>query len=154
MTRTPPSLLLLLGLAGAAAGWILELALISMGRPLVPQPITLGIALGAIGILLVLVALPVFRVARKVPGARVDPFYATRVVLLAKSSSLAGAMVTGVSASILVFLLTRSVMPAVGSVSMAVVTAVGAVVLLAGGLIAEKMCTLPPDDDTPEEHPA
>lgn len=154
MTRTPPSLLFLLGLAGAAAGWILELALISMGRPLVPQPITLGIALGAIGILLVLVALPVFRVARKVPGARVDPFYATRVVLLAKSSSLAGAMVTGVSASILVFLLTRSVMPAVGSVSMAVVTAVGAVVLLAGGLIAEKMCTLPPDDDTPEEHPA
>jgi len=154
MTRTPPSLLVLLGLAGAAAGWILELALISMGRPLVPQPITLGIALGAIGILLVLVALPVFRVARKVPGARVDPFYATRVVLLAKSSSLAGAMVTGVSGAILVFLLTRSVMPAVGSVSMAVVTAIGAVVLLAGGLIAEKMCTLPPDDDTPEEHPA
>lgn len=154
MTRTSPSLLVLLALAGAAAGWILELALVSMGRPLVPQPITLGIALGVIGILLVLVALPVNRVARKVPGARVDPFYATRVVLLAKSSSLAGAMVTGVSGAILVFLLTRSVLPAVGSVSMAVVTAIGAVVLLAGGLIAEKMCTLPPDDDTPEEQAA
>ena len=91
---------------------------------------------------------------RKVPGAHVDPFYATRVVVLAKASSLAGALVTGLAAAILVFLLTRSVLPAVGSLTMAVVTAVGAVVLLAGGLVAEKMCTLPPEDDTPKESPA
>lgn len=154
MTRTQPSLLIILGLAGAVAGWMLELALVSSGRPAIIPPITLGIAVGLIGILMVIVALPVWRVVRKVSGARVDPFYATRVVLLAKSSSLAGAMVTGLAGAVLVFLLTRSVLPAVGSVSMAVVTAIGAVVLLAGGLIAEKMCTLPPDDDAPKETPA
>lgn len=152
MTRTRPSLLFVLALAGAVAGWVLELTMVSMGRPLLPQPATLGIALGVIGVGVVLAALPVFRVARKVAGARVDPFYATRVVLLAKSSSLAGALVTGLSAAILVFLLTRSVVPAVGSVSMAVVTLVGAVVLLAGGLVAEKMCTLPPDEDGSKEN--
>ena len=152
MTRTPPALLLVLGLAGAVAGWVLELVMVSMGRPLLPQPVTLGIALGVIGVANVIAALPVWRVVRKVAGARVDPFYATRVVLLAKASSLAGALVSGLGAAILVFLLTRSVLPAAGSVSMAVVTLIGAVVLLVGGLVAEKMCTLPPDDDAPKEH--
>ena len=149
MTRTRPSLLLVLGLAGAVAGWMLELAMVSSGRPAVIPPITFGIAIGSIGILIVTFAWPVYRVVRKVEGARVDPFYATRVVLLAKSSSLAGAIVTGLAAAVLVFLLTRSVLPAAGSVSMAVVTLVGAVVLVAGGLLAEKMCTLPPEDDDP-----
>ena len=154
MTRTPVSLLVVLGAAGAAVGWFAELMLVASGRPAVIPPITLGIALGLIGVLIVLLALPVFRVTRKVAGARVDPFYATRVVLLAKASSLAGAMVTGLAGAILAFLLTRSVLPAVGSVSMAVVTAVGAVVLLVGGLVAEKMCTLPPEDDGTKESPA
>ena len=154
MTRTRPSVLLLLGAAGAVLGWFVELALVASGRPAVIPPITLGVAVGLIGVLIVLLALPISRVTRKVAGAHVDPFYATRVVLLAKASSLAGALVTGLAAAILVFLLTRSVLPAVGSVTMAVVTVVGAVVLLVGGLIAEKMCTLPPEDDGTKESPA
>jgi hypothetical protein len=46
-----------------------------------------------------------------------------------------------------VFLLTRSVVASASSVGMAAVTLVGAGILLAGGLVAEKMCTLPPEDD-------
>ena len=151
MTRTRPSLLLVLGAVGAIVGWFLEFALVAAGRPALPTPITLGPALGLIGILIVLLAFPVYRVVRKVPGAKVDPFYATRVVLLAKASSMAGAMVCGFAVAILAFLLTRSVLPAVGSVTMAAVTTAGAIVLLAGGLIAEKMCTLPPEDDGTKE---
>ena len=151
MTRTRPSLLLALGLAGAIVGWFLEVVLVASGRPAVIPPVTLGAAVGLIGILIVLLALPIHRVVRKVPGAQVDPFYATRIVLLAKSSSMAGALVSGLGVAILAFLLSRSVLPAVGSVTMAVVTTVGAIVLLAGGLIAEKMCTLPPEDDGTKE---
>ena len=154
MTRTPASLLMILGAAGAVVGWFAELMLVASGRPAVIPPITLGIAVGLIGVLIVLLALPVFRVTRKVPGARVDPFYATRVVLLAKASSLAGALVTGLAGAILVFLLTRSVLPAGGSVAMAIVTVVGALLLLIGSLVAEKMCTLPPDDDLPRDSTA
>jgi hypothetical protein len=154
MTRTAPGPLFVLALAGAVVGWMLEVGLVASGRPALIPPFTLGLAVASTGIIIVLVALPVFRVVRKVPGARVDPFYATRVVLLAKASSLAGALAVGFAAAILVFLLTRSVLPAVGSVSMSVVTVVGAVLLLVGGLIAEKMCTLPPDDDGPKESPA
>ena len=149
MTRTRPSTLVVLGVIGAALGWLLEFGLVALGRAVAIPPVTLGAALGVIGVVIVLLALPVFRVVRKVEGARVDPFYATRVVLLAKASSLAGALATGLAAAILVFLLTRSVLPAGASLTMAVVTVIGAVALLAGGLVAEKMCTLPPDDDSP-----
>jgi hypothetical protein len=153
VTRTRPSALILLGVIGAVVGWFLELGMLATGRPLVIPPVTFGIALGVIGIALVVLALPVFRVVRKLPGARVDPFYATRVVLLAKASSVAGAAATGVALAILTFVLTRSVLPAVGSVSMSVVTSIGAVVVLVGGLVAEKMCTLPPDDDGSNDDP-
>jgi hypothetical protein len=148
MTRTRPSILLLLAVLGGAAGWFLEVALVASGQAVAVPSISLGAVLALLGVIIVIYAVPVFRVVRGTARKPVDPFYATRVVLLAKASSLTGALLGGGTAGILVFLLTRSVMPAVGSVSMAVVGTVGAAVLLAGGLIAEKMCTLPPDDDS------
>lgn len=151
MTRTRPTVLIALGIAGATIGWLLELCLVASGRPAVIPPVTLGVALALIGILIVLLAVPVSRVARKVPGAEVDPFYATRVVLLAKASSMSGSLVAGFALAILVFLLSRSVLPAAVSVTMCAVTAGGAILLLAGGLVAEKMCTLPPEDDGTKE---
>ena len=147
MSRTSPTSLLVLFLIGAGAGWLVELMLVGSGRPSLVPPFTLGTALGLIGILVVVLALPVWRVVRRVAGAKVDPFYATRIVLLAKASSLAGSLLTGLAAAVVVFLLTRSVVAAAGSVGMAVVTLVGAALLLIGGLVAEKMCTLPPEDE-------
>ena len=149
MKPTRPASLISLAAIGIVAGWVAELMLVGSGRPSLVPPLTLGIALGLIGALVVFAALPVSRVARGVAGARVDPFYATRIVLLAKASGLAGAIVTGFAIAVLVYLLSRSVVASAGSVSMAVVTLVGAGMLLAGGLVAEKMCTLPPEDDGP-----
>jgi hypothetical protein len=100
-------------------------------------------------VLVVLIALPVYRVVRGTAKTRVDPFYATRAVVLGKASSLTGALLGGAALAILLFLLTRSVIPPVGSLAMAIATTVAGVMLLAGGLIAEKMCTLPPSDDDP-----
>lgn len=135
--------------AGAFVGWAVELLLVGSGMPSLVPPLTLGVALGLIGVLVVVAALPVFRVVRRVEGATVDPFYATRIVLLAKASSLTGSLSSGVAVSILVFMLTRSVAASAGPVALAVVTLVGSVLLLVGGLVAEKMCTLPPQDDGP-----
>ncbi len=135
--------------SGAVVGWLLAATFVAMGQAIHP-PLTLGLALGIIGIVIVVAALPVWRVVRKVEGARVDPFYATRVVLLAKSSSLGGALAGGLTAASLAFQLTRPVAPSAGTLAMSIVAVVGAVVLLVGGLVAERMCTLPPDDDKPE----
>ena len=147
MTRTKPTILIVLAALGAAAGWLLELWLQTSGRPIVMPPVTLAIALALIGILVLVAAIPVYRSVIRASQRAVDPFYATRVVLLAKASSLTGALLGGVLAAFVVFLLSRPVVAAVGSVSIAIFTTVGAIVLLVGGLVAEKMCTLPPEDD-------
>ena len=147
MSRTKPVTLILLAAFGIAALWFVETALAATGRPVIIPPFTLAAALVLIGIVIVVMAWPVRRVARGVRGVRVDPFYATRVVMLAKASSLGGALLAGGGLGIVGYLLSRSVLPPVGSVTMAVGTAVGAIVLLIAGLIAEHWCTIPPDDD-------
>ena len=154
MTRTRPSLLLLLALLGGGAGWLLETVLVSSGRPAFIPSYPLAIALAGIGVIVVLIARPVYRAVRRTATTRVDPFYATRAVVLAKASSLTGALFGGVALGVLVFLLTRSVVPTGAAVAMTIVTVAGSIILLAGGLIAEKMCTLPPDDEDSTQLPA
>ena len=150
MKRTTVGSLILLAVIGVLGGWFLDAGLAASGRPIVVPPYTLPIALVAIGVIVLLLARPVWAAVRTREYARVDPFYATRVVVLAKASSLAGALLAGVGVGILVYLLTRSVVAGVGSILMAAATIVGAAILLAAGLIAERMCTIPPDDEGPE----
>ncbi|MDO7882652.1 DUF3180 domain-containing protein [Antiquaquibacter soli] len=151
MTRTKPLHLVVLAALGAALAWFLQTALAASGNAIVLPPVTLAFALALIGGIVVLMALPVRRVSRRVEGATVDPFYATRVVMLAKASSLSGALLGGAGLGITAYLLSRSVIPGVGSVAMALASTVGAIILLVGGLVAEHMCTIPPDDDDPRE---
>jgi hypothetical protein len=147
MSRTKPLHLVLLAAFGAIAAWLLETVLAASGRAVLLPPVTLAIALVLIGAIVVIMALPVRRVSRRVEGAKVDPFYATRVVMLAKASSLSGALLGGAGLGIAFYLLGRAVLPGVGSITMAFACAAGAILLLVAGLVAEHMCTIPPDDD-------
>ena len=148
MTRTRFSTIALLALVGGAVGWVLEAGLVSMGRAIAIPGVELSIALALIAAIVVAMAVPVWRVVRGTAKKRVDPFYATRVVVLAKASSLTGSLLAGAAVAVMVFVLTRSVLPALGSVGLTVAASVCAVLLLVAGLIAEKMCTLPPQDDS------
>lgn len=153
MTRTNPLTLVLLATLGAFGGWFVETAMVATGRPVLIPPITLTVALVLIGVIIVIMAMPVFKVARGKPNAHIDPFYATRVVVLAKASSLSGALLAGAGLGFAGFLLTRSVVPGVGSLTMAFAMAVGAIVLVVAGLIAEYMCTIPPEDEDKPPRP-
>ncbi len=146
MKRTRVTTLVILGVGGAAIGALGELALVSSGRPIVNLPITLAIALAVIGGIVVSLAVPILRMTRATNAPRVDPFYATRILMLAKACAVTGALVAGVGVGVLAYLLTRSVV-GVGSVTQAIAAIVGAGVLLAGGLVAEHMCRVPPEDD-------
>ncbi|MBF4617455.1 DUF3180 domain-containing protein [Clavibacter sp. VKM Ac-2873] len=146
MTRTRSTTLIALLIAGAAVGWFAENALVMTGRALLIPPLTLGATLLIVGIVLLALARPIRRsTLGRTPG-RVDPFRATRVVLLAKASALAGALLTGITGGVLAFVLARPVLPGASSVGLAVAGTVGAVVLLVAGLVAEHWCTVPPDD--------
>ncbi|MGV8895251.1 MAG: DUF3180 family protein [Rhodoglobus sp.] len=144
MKRTAPATLLLLAVLGGGMMWFVETALAASGRAVIIPPVTLGLALLLIGIIIVAMALPVRRVARGVARARIDPFYATRVLVLAKASSLGGAVLGGGGLGIVGYLVSRSVVGA--PVTMSVTATVGAILLLVAGLVAEHMCTIPPDD--------
>jgi hypothetical protein len=146
MTRTRSTTLISLLIAGAAVGWFAENALLMTGRALLIPPLTLGATLLIVGIVLIGLAWPIRQATRGRRPGRVDPFRATRVVLLAKASSLAGALLTGVTGGVLAFVLARPVLPGASSVGLAVAGTVGAVVLLVAGLVAEHWCTVPPDD--------
>ncbi|WP_130177307.1 DUF3180 domain-containing protein [Cryobacterium sp. SO1] len=146
MKRTQPTPLVALGLAGLVVGFLVELAATAWSAPIIVPPVTLPLALVLIAVILVVLAWPIRQATRGRATKRVDPFRAMRVALLAKASSLSGALLLGVGLGIVVFILTRSVVPAVTSLWLAIGMALGAVILLVGGLVAEHFCTLPPDD--------
>ncbi len=149
MKRTRPAPLLLLAAGGAIVAFLLQLGLGVLGyAKLVPQ-LTLSATLVLIGGIVVALAVPIRRATRDRTRRRVDPFYATRVVLVAKACAFAGALLTGGGLGVLVELLVRPVAVA-GTLWAALAMVVGSVALLVAGLVAEGMCIVPPDDD---DHP-
>jgi hypothetical protein len=152
MIRTKASTVTALALSGGAVGWALEVVLVSTGQSMFVPPASLAVVLILIAGVLIYLALPMFRVVRGTAQRPVDPFYATRVVVLAKSSSVGGALFAGGAMAILAFVLTRTVLPSFDAVLLALAAVVGSIALVTAGLIAEKMCTLPPegrDSDRP-----
>ena len=156
MKRTHPTPLIALAMAGLVIGFLVDLGAASFGLPILVPPLTLPLTLAVIGVLIVVLAWPVRRATRSStePGTArsttrppVNPFVALRIAVLAQASSLSGSLILGVGLGITLYVLTRSVIPSLSTVWLALATALGAAILLAGGLIAEHFCTLPPHDD-------
>ena len=151
MRRTSVVSLIVIGVVAAAGAWMLQLGLAASGRPVLVPPFTLPLALGAIGAIVVSLAVPIRRMTRGSMTSPVDPFFATRIVMLAKASALSGALLSGAALGLLIHLLTRAVVPAIGSLAPSIAAIVGAAVLLACGLVAEHMCRIPPRDDEDDD---
>ena len=151
MRRTSVVSLIVIGAVGAAGAWMLQLGLAASGRPVLVPPFTLPLALAAIGAIVVSLAVPIRRMTRGSMTSPVDPFFATRIVMLAKASALSGALLFGAALGLLIHLLTRAVGPAIGSLVPSIAAIVGAAVLHACGLVAEHMCRIPPRDDEDDD---
>ena len=104
-----------LAVIGGVAGFLVQLVLAAASQPKLRPEYTLAITLAA--------SSPCSSSPSRCrcggrPAAAVrrhiDPFYATRVVVLAKASSLGGALLTGVAAGFLLELLVRSGSPSTG----------------------------------------
>jgi hypothetical protein len=146
MTRTRPATLVLLAIAGGALGWLLEMMLVAMGNRAVVPPLTLTVTLIGLAVVALALAWPIRQSVRGKVRRRVDPFQATRVVVLAKASSLCGALLAGTGLGLLVFLASRPVVASTDALWLAAASAAGALVLMTAGLVAELWCTIPPDD--------
>ncbi|GAB3615482.1 hypothetical protein GCM10027416_00390 [Okibacterium endophyticum] len=147
MNRTRATPLIGIAVLAGVVGFLLEYWATSTGLALIVPPLTLPLTLIVVSALLLGFAIPIRRAVTGAATHRIDPFRATRVVVLAKACSLVGALLTGLSAGALIFFLTRSVLPDVGSMWLATASCLGAVVLGVAGLVAEHLCTLPKDED-------
>lgn len=151
MKRTHASALIAFALGGLVIGYLADLATVSGGSKAIVPPISLPVTLVGVAVIVVALAWPIRRAVKGKATKHLDPFRAMRTAVLAKACSLSGALLFGFGLGITLFLLTRSVVPSAETVWLALSTAIGAGLLMAGGLIAEAFCTLPPDDPEAEK---
>lgn len=147
MKRTSAGLLVAVGAGGAVIGFLLDQLLTAAGRPTFTPSLLLPILFVLLGVATVALALPIRRAITGATPQPVDPFRAVRVLMLARASSIVGALVAGVSAGLLLFLVSRPVEPSLGSTGAVIAAALGALALVAAGLIAEHLCIIRKDDD-------
>lgn len=125
-----------------------------MAFPLSPN--SLLITLPLTGIVVYLASWPIYRYRKAVEEfsqgprpARPNPFYAVRVMVLARATALAGSLFLGWHVGAGVWLLAFSVAPGalLGPTSFGIL---GAGVMLAGGLLGQLNCRAPKNGDGEE----
>jgi hypothetical protein len=146
MTFTKLSTLIIFALSGAVLVGVGQWAATRLGENALIPPITWGVTLFLLGAIVISLAWPVREsVTRPVKTSLIDPLYATRVLLLAKASAVSGSGLAGGALGLGGFFLSRPVVSAsaLWAVGFALL---GALVLMAGALLAERWCAYPPDD--------
>lgn len=146
MKRTSAGMLLIAVVIGGVVGFAVDQLLTGAGRATFTPSLLLPVLLVLLAAATVAFALPIRRAINGTSGTQIDPFRAVRVAMLAKASSVVGAVIAGLAVGLLAFLLTRPVTP-VGSVGAVIAALVGGIVLLAAALVAEHLCTIRKDDD-------
>lgn len=158
MRPTSASVLVVAGLAAAATAWLLLSIFYANWPPLPWLPIVVIAALAvAEGYLAQNTAA---RVQRKPGAPRVDPLAVARFAVLAKASSLAGALYTGFSAGVLAWLVLEPTRAARDDIPAAIGGVVAALALVAAALWLERSCRVPnrpdrsdsDDPDRPKGH--
>ena len=153
MKRTGAGILTIAVIVGLVVGFLLDTSLTAMGRSTFAPAASLPTILALLGAVIVVLAVPVYRSTRGRSPRRIDPFRALRIAMLAKASSILGAAAAGFAGGLLAFLVSRPVVPSVGSMGSIIATLVCAVILVVAGLVAEQLCTIRKDDDDDQPGP-
>jgi hypothetical protein len=154
MKLTKLRFLFLLALISSVAGYFVAAFLVGRGFQVPVSAVNLILTLGAIGVVLLGLAIPIWRyrsALKQQSGKRpkrVDPFYAVRVLLLAKASAIAGSLFAGWHLGVVGFQLLSPVVVQV----LVLQNALGffaSFALVASAFVTEQICRLP-NDDTPD----
>jgi hypothetical protein len=153
------SLLVSIFIAGVIT-FIAVKATVANGGSVPVAPNNLLISIPSIAVIELLAAIPVFRYRRELAKfvttgkrpKRIDPFYAVRVLALAKATAISGSLFAGFAASLVILQVTLPVTP--DSISLNVFALVESVLLIVVAFIIERSCKLPDDGETAEQKPA
>jgi hypothetical protein len=154
MKPTKLNFLFLLSLTTAVAGYFMASILVGRGFQVPVSPTNLLITLGAIGVVLLALSIPIWRYRSALKDSavkrpkRVDPFYAVRVLLLAKASSIAGALFAGWHIGVVVYQLFSPVF-ITASVLQNGLGIIASFALLVSAFTTEQLCRLP-NDQSPD----
>jgi hypothetical protein len=155
MKPTKIRVLLLNAAVTVIVGFLTARLMVSGGFAAPVSGINLVLTMPAIGLVDLLLVLPILRykkaladylmnVAKQRPR-RPEPFYAVRVLMIAKASSLAGAWFAGWHVGVVILQLTNHGIN--DSVLREGFGGLGAVLLVIAAVIAERSCRLPDDGD-------
>ncbi|MFI7542995.1 DUF3180 domain-containing protein [Actinoplanes sp. NPDC049599] len=146
MRPTSLSVLVVAALAAAAVGWLLLSAFYAQMPRLPWLPI---IVLGTLAVVEATLAQnTAARIQRKPGAGRVDALAVARFAVLAKASSLAGALFGGFSAGLLAWLALEPTKAARDDVPAAIAGVAAALALVGAALWLERSCRVP---DQPEK---
>ena len=145
MRPTSLSVLVVAGLAAAAVGWLLLSAFYTEMPRLPWLPI---IVLGALAVIEATLAQNTAARIQHKPGAgRLDALAVARYAVLAKASSLAGALFGGFSAGLLAWLALEPTRAARDDVPAAIAGVAAALALVGAALWLERACRVPEEPD-------
>lgn len=140
------------------AGYLLPQIVVNQGGSIPISPLNIIITLPLIGVILALMAIPIFKYrkallarAKDSSAARplpLNPFYAVRVLLLAKAISISGAIFTGWHIGLVWLQLSSPVIPS--STIQNVLALVGSVIMMVCAVIVERVCRVIDDGSAPE----
>lgn len=149
MTRTTVSAVVIAVVVGFAGAFLLQTGLAMGGAARIQPPWTVAVSLAVLAVLVVVLAIPIWRATHADERRPIDPFAATRTVLFAKAAVYLGAFVTGVGAAFVLDLVLRPVVADGDLLPRAIALLVAGAALLAAGLVAEQLCRVPPEDTDP-----
>lgn len=148
--------------SATTAGYLLPQLIISNGGSIPISPWNIIVTLPLIGIVLVLMAIPMFKyraalreqkkqsavstVQSTTRPKRLNPFYAVRLVLLAKSIAISGSIFSGWHLGLVWLQLTQPIVPT--STFQNALGLIGAVLMTVCAIIVERICKI--TDDLPD----
>ncbi|HET6260114.1 DUF3180 domain-containing protein [Pseudonocardia sp.] len=150
MTLTRPRHLLAVALVTAL---VVNLAVRLTYNSLPPLPLPAGATFGVLGLAEVVAGNLLRARIRRRPGTQpVRPLVAARAVLVAKASSLAGAVMAGVWGGLLAHVLPRAAdVAAAASDALAAGVGLACALVLVGGALWLEWCCRTPDDESDEK---
>lgn len=151
----PTKVLTLLGwvIPAATAGYLYSRFVVASGGQVPVAPLNLILTFLAIAIILAIFAAPMFRYRRELEAQRknssaprpkrLNPFYAVRLVMLAKATAIAGALFAGWQLGVIWFQISSPVTP--GSVWQNFAALVATIIMVVTALVIERICRITGD---------
>jgi hypothetical protein len=134
----------------AAIGWLLLDLWSSRGGRTPPQSFVAAVAILVVAAVLVVLG---WEVRRSVRGERkppMNPLAAARIAVLSKAAVYGGAVLTGWYAALALSVLDDATGVRRERLLTSAAAAAASAVLVGAGLLAQRWCRLPPDDESPE----